>query len=111
MENKIRISRISKTARRNSKEPLIKPVPSGGDGLKMDHKVLYIVVHLIKRKLVRKTDWLTKSELKVNEAKTELCLFFKNGTAPIGIQLNGKLVNSKPNINVLGVFYGSQNHS
>ena len=34
------------------------------------------------------TCWLTKSGLKVNESKTELCLFYKKDTTPIKITLN-----------------------
>ena len=43
--------------------------------------------------------------MKVNEAKTCLCLFHKNDTPPITIRLNGASIISATNINVLGVIF------
>ena len=56
-------------------------------------------------KLGRVITWLTKSGLKVNGAKTELCLFYKKDTAPIQLVINGSLIQSKAQINVLGVIF------
>ena len=58
-----------------------------------------------KEKLERVNDWLTKSGLKVNESKTDLCLFHKRSTAPIEIIINGTTLKSKQQINVLGVIF------
>ena len=49
------------------------------------------------------TTWLKKSGLKVNESKTELCLFFKRE-----IILNNVSVKSKTSMNVLGVYFDSK---
>ena len=46
--------------------------------------------------------------IKVNEAKTELCLFYKHETALIRININGKMVDYKTNINILGVLFDSK---
>ena len=54
------------------------------------------------------TKWLKKSGLKVNSAKTELCLFYKHDTAPISIVLGGAEVTSSKHINVLGVTFDSK---
>ena len=51
--------------------------------------------------------WLTDSGMKVNENKTELCLFHKRDTTPITLNLNGKLILSKKTINILGVISDS----
>ena len=66
------------------------------------------LVHLVQCKLERITDWLKKSGLKVNEAKTELCLFFKHDTTPISITVNNKAIKSKSTINILGVLFDSK---
>ena len=54
------------------------------------------------------TTWLRKSGLKVNESKTELCLFFKRDTPPVEIILNNVSVKSKTSMNVLGVCFDSK---
>ena len=54
------------------------------------------------------TDWLKDSGLKVNEEKTELCLFYKRDTQPIEIILNNVTVKSLPYMNVLGVCFDSK---
>ena len=34
-------------------------------------------------------DWLRDSGMKVNESKTDLCLFYRGDTTPIVLNLNG----------------------
>ena len=51
------------------------------------------------------TKWLKKSGMKVNQSKTELCLFYKRDCAPIDIVLNETKTTSKSVINVLGVLF------
>ena len=43
--------------------------------------------------------------MKVNDAKTGLCLFYKNDTTPIRIRLNDITITSEKSINVLGVIF------
>ena len=57
----------------------------------------------MERKLGVIVNWLLNSGMKVNEQKTDFCLFYKRDTTPITITLNGQLVNSNKSINVLGV--------
>ena len=52
--------------------------------------------------------WLKDSGLKINESKTELCLFHRNDHAPIQITVNGITLTSKPPINFLGVQFDSK---
>jgi hypothetical protein len=49
------------------------------------------------------TKWLKKSGLKVNENKTELCLFYRKDNLPINIVFNNVTVKSQKTINALGV--------
>ena len=52
--------------------------------------------------------WLKGPGLKVNESKTELCLFYKKDCAPIAINLNGTIIASSVTMNVLGVIFDSK---
>ena len=52
--------------------------------------------------------WLSKSGLKVNANKTEICHFSRNDHLPINISINGDVINTKPTINVLGVIFDSK---
>ena len=66
------------------------------------------VIEDMKRSLGNITKWLKKSGLKVNSAKTEMCLFHKNDTTPISIVLGDDEVTSSKQINVLGVTFDSK---
>jgi hypothetical protein len=52
--------------------------------------------------------WLKDDGLKVNNTKTELCLFHSNDTIPIKITLQGVEITSKKTINSLGVTFDSK---
>ena len=54
------------------------------------------------------SNWLKDSGLKINENKTELCLFHRNDHAPITITINNTNITSKPSMNVLGVQFDSK---
>ena len=59
-------------------------------------------------KLESISDWLTQSELKVNEDKTELCMFQRKDQPTISVTFKETFLTSKPNINVLGVAFDSK---
>jgi hypothetical protein len=59
-------------------------------------------------KLQRIVGWLTNSGLKVNESKTELCLFHRKDHHPVQINLNDRILISKQSMNVLGVSFDSK---
>ena len=65
-------------------------------------------ISLMQTKLKVITTWLKDSGLKVNDSKTELCLFYRADAQPIQIEINGSVILSKPTINVLGVIFDSK---
>ena len=67
------------------------------------HHNLNTLITNFEEKLRLITKWLKDSGLKINEEKTEVCLFHRNDHAPITISLNGVNLKSKLSINVLGV--------
>ena len=54
------------------------------------------------------TKWLKDSGLKVNDNKTELCLFQRNPHGSITLSLNEVTLTSKQQMNVLGVIFDSR---
>ena len=52
--------------------------------------------------------WLKDSGLKVNDTKTEICIFNKNDTPPITITINNFELSINKTINVLGVIFDSK---
>ena len=54
------------------------------------------------------TNWLKQSGMKVNQTKTEPCLFYKHDTAPIQLKVGNMKILSKKSINVLGVIFNSK---
>ena len=62
----------------------------------------------MERKLRVIVSWLLHSGMKVNEQKTDLCLFYRGDTTPISITLNNQVIKSNKTINVLGVIFDSK---
>ena len=54
------------------------------------------------------TKWLKDSGLKVNDSKTELCLFHRNPHEPITLTFNEVTLTSKLHMNVLGIIFNSR---
>ena len=52
-------------------------------------------------------NWLKCSGLKVNEAKTEMCVFHRNKNERVEIELCGQKIKNKTNINILGIRFDS----
>ena len=63
------------------------------------------IVLAMQTKLELITSWLRDSGLKVNENKTEVCLFHRKDQPLITLTLNGNILKSKDNMNVLGVAF------
>ena len=72
------------------------------------HSCKQTAINLMQIKLKIISSWLRKSGLKVNEAKMELCIFYKKDTTPIEIVLNNISVKSDTSMNVLGVCLDSK---
>ena len=52
--------------------------------------------------------WLRDSGMTVNEAKTEVCLFYKSDVNAVNVTINNITIKSKPPINILGVQFDSR---
>ena len=63
---------------------------------------------LMETKLKLIIKWLKDSGLKVNEAKTEVCLFYRKDTPQVVITVSGIRVKSKDHMNVLGITFDSK---
>ena len=72
------------------------------------HKNKQEAVSLMERELNLITTWLTDSGLKVNESKTESCLFYRKDSHPVEITINNTITKSKDHMNVLGVTFDSK---
>ena len=62
----------------------------------------------VQTKLQLITTWLKHSGLKVNEGKTEMCLFHRKDNPPVTIIFSNKNLTSKSYMNVLGVTFDSK---
>ena len=52
--------------------------------------------------------WLKKSDMRVNESKTECCVFYKTDVAQRRIKINQEYVATKSIINMLGIVFDSK---
>ena len=74
--------------------------------IRWNSKIDVLIVDM-KKSLEAITKWLRDSGLKVNESKTEICMFHRNDSHSIEIELNGITLKSTPQIKVLGVIFDS----
>ena len=51
-----------------------------------------VLANVLSTKILKITRWLTESDMKVNEAKADLCLFHKNNNTPIQITIKGTII-------------------
>jgi hypothetical protein len=65
-------------------------------------------LEILKNKLDKILKWLKDSGLKVNENKTELCIFHRNETTEGQLQIGESLIVSKEDMNVLGMTFDSK---
>ena len=72
------------------------------------NKCLARLIIDMQKKIESITKWLRQSGLKVNDAKTELCLFHRKDHHPIELIINGRPVVSKTKMNVLGITFDSK---
>ena len=76
-------------------------------GIHKNKQILELLIDM-KRSIEIIIKWLGHSGLKVNEGKTEMCLFLRNDYAPITLTINGSKIKSTPSIKVLGVDFDSK---
>ena len=62
----------------------------------------------LRKELEKIIKWLKGSGLKVNEKKTELCIFHRNGNTDGSLSIDNSLITSKNEINVLGITFDSK---
>ena len=72
------------------------------------NRCLEALIPDLKKDLETMTKWLKDSGLKVNESKTEICLFHRLDAMPIHLTLNNIEIISKPSMNVLGIIFDSK---
>ena len=72
------------------------------------NKYIPNLINDMKKTLEMIIKWLKDSGLKVNDSKTELCVFHRADIRPITIEINGLQVTSKSTMNVLGVIFDSK---
>ena len=54
------------------------------------------------------SNWMRSSGLKVNEEKTKICIFSRLDTTPVVMNINRNLVQTKKEMNVLGITFDSK---
>ena len=52
--------------------------------------------------------WIKHSGLKINEKKTEICLFYKHESEPVNVIIGEDLVTTANSINILGITFDSK---
>ena len=72
------------------------------------NKIKDLCIKSFKHKIKLISKWLTNSRLKVNENKTEICIFFRDDTTQVDIMVKNTTVESKDHMNVLGVIFDSR---
>ena len=72
------------------------------------HKNKNQLIKDMEKSLEAITKWLKQSGLKVNQEKTDLCLFYKNDTVGVKVRLGEVTIESKNEINILGVLFDSK---
>ena len=70
--------------------------------------MLHLLINDMDRSLEMITKWLRQSGLRVNDLKTEVCLFHRNDCRLIHITVNGSQIQSKSNMNVLGISFDTK---
>ena len=70
--------------------------------------VLQLLIDDMCRSLEMITKWLRQSGLKVNDSKTEVCLFHRQDKSPVILNFNNTSGTSKNSMNVLGVTFDSK---
>ena len=72
------------------------------------NKDLALLIVDMQRTIELITKWLRQSGLKVNEGKTEVCLFHRKDQPIINITFNMVTIRTKPSMNVLGILFDSK---
>jgi hypothetical protein len=66
------------------------------------------VIKILKNLVTNVANWLKSSGLKVNDSKTEVCIFHRKTKTVVVIELDGCLIKSKQKISKLGMVFDCQ---
>ena len=75
--------------------------------IKSENRSLDVALKEIKLKIEGVTKWITKSGLKINEKKTDLCIFHRRAQEKRTIIINGTQIESSDHINILCITFDS----
>ena len=73
-----------------------------------ESKILIEAIEIVTMKIKTVTKWMKLSGLKINESKTEICIFHRNLPKITSITINNKLITTKNTIHILGIIFDSQ---
>ena len=71
------------------------------------NRILLNAIDEIKHKISRVSDWLTKSGLKINDQKTEICIFHRNEKTSLTINKNESEIKTTNQMTILGIIFDS----
>ena len=66
---------------------------------------LDLAIRNVKTKTEAVIKWMTSSGLKINETKTEICIFHRNKSITANISINQEIIPSTKTINILGILF------
>ena len=72
-----------------------------------ENKILKHAIDKIKIKIVSVSNWLTNSGLKINDLKTEICIFHRKEKALATININNNEIKMSNQITILGIIFDS----
>ena len=66
-----------------------------------------IALNETKSKIIKITEWMRQSGLKINEQKTEICIFHRKKQEIHTLEINNSLITTLGTINILGIIFDS----
>ena len=72
-----------------------------------ENENLILSINEIKRKIISVTNWLSGSGLKINDQKTEICIFHRREQISLNISINNTEIQTSNKINILGMIFDS----
>ena len=70
--------------------------------------ILEEAVWMVTEKTEGVINWMQSSGLKINESKTEVCIFHRSNSNIINITINNSQISTTNTMNILGILFDSQ---
>ena len=70
--------------------------------------ILEEAVRMVTEKTEAVINWMQSSGLKINESKTEVCIFHRSNSNIINITINNSQISTTNTMNILGILFDSQ---